>query len=300
MEEAAQVVVQPALLSIFISIIGVIVAVVLAVITVKISDKRVREQLLADQERFKEQILNEQTRFLFENNKAEIQRAVDLAGVFASDIVSPASYISTCYDKKEIFGIAKKTLNTKRKEGDLSFTVIEVKALFKTPGIAEKVKLALSPNEMLCSSFYGGEMIFPTGLTEAQRKLLLNNADKKISELEDTHLSNICCSNYRSIKVKLLNRLEAFAMNFSTELADSKTVYQSLHQLYLSTVLLMYFDIALKNTDPKDYYYTNIISLFNMWNNEYNLQMKEEEDLRKKHEDDNEGISRRTRGYKEQ
>ena len=64
---------------------------------------------------------------------------------------------------------------------------------------------------------------------------------------------------------KLMNHLEWFSMNCRYGIADEELIYQSLHQTFLSMVLLMYPLICNANKDNADKHYTNIIWLFNRW-----------------------------------
>ncbi|EHL08960.1 hypothetical protein HMPREF0322_00383 [Desulfitobacterium hafniense DP7] len=90
----------------------------------------------------------------------------------------------------------------------------------------------------------------------------------------------------------LLNNLEYFAMNFTTNIADSNAVYASLHQTYLATIRSLYFIIAHHNEDPKDKFYTNIIKLYQIWS-ETDSKLKEE--IERKKNEHNESI--RTIGH---
>ena len=58
-------------------------------------------------------------------------------------------------------------------------------------------------------------------------------------------------------------------MYFNTGIADEDTVYQSLHQSFLSIIKVLYVDIATRNQTGKDKYYTNIIKLYNNWAEKY-------------------------------
>ena len=64
---------------------------------------------------------------------------------------------------------------------------------------------------------------------------------------------------------QLMNQLEWFSMNCRYGIADEELIYQSLHQTFLSMVLLMYPLICDTNKDNADKHYTNIIWLFNRW-----------------------------------
>ena len=71
---------------------------------------------------------------------------------------------------------------------------------------------------------------------------------------------------YHSNKDYLLNKLEFFSMYFTSKLADESVVYQSLHQVFLSTVQELYGIIVYKNdVGGKDKYFTNIIELYRLW-----------------------------------
>ena len=69
---------------------------------------------------------------------------------------------------------------------------------------------------------------------------------------------------------KNLNKLEYIAMNFISDIADDKIVYNSLHQLFFSYVELNYFYIAnLNSNGKKDKFYMNIIELYKKWKTKY-------------------------------
>lgn len=64
----------------------------------------------------------------------------------------------------------------------------------------------------------------------------------------------------------LLNELEAWSMAFNIGLADSDSVYQSLHQAYIETVKLLYPLICKENNKSiANHYYSHIIKLYNNW-----------------------------------
>lgn len=63
-----------------------------------------------------------------------------------------------------------------------------------------------------------------------------------------------------------LNKLEAICINISSQAAGSQFIYQSLHQVFLSTIEVLAIHISTSNTNNVDKYYINIISVYNMWN----------------------------------
>ncbi len=85
---------------------------------------------------------------------------------------------------------------------------------------------------------------------------------------------------------QVLNRLEYMCMHISSGLADDDYIYNSLHQVFISSMQLCYCAISNLNVSNKDKYYTNIISVYNKWSKRYyDAQEKEEylhEELNKK------------------
>lgn len=63
-----------------------------------------------------------------------------------------------------------------------------------------------------------------------------------------------------------LNKLEAICINISSQAAGSQFIYESLHQMFLSTVEILSIRISSSNANNVDKYYVNIISVYNMWN----------------------------------
>lgn len=70
---------------------------------------------------------------------------------------------------------------------------------------------------------------------------------------------------FKSIVSDTLNSLEYFSMYFVTGVADDSVVFQSLHQTFIVLVQMLYYYIAMQNTNEKDMYYTNIIELYKQW-----------------------------------
>lgn len=83
----------------------------------------------------------------------------------------------------------------------------------------------------------------------------------------------------KSIICETLNELEYLCMYITTKVADEKYIYNSLHQQFLKTIAVLYIEISLSNTDSKDKYYTNVISVFNLWKKKYYKAEKKEKRL---------------------
>ncbi len=80
-----------------------------------------------------------------------------------------------------------------------------------------------------------------------------------------------------------LNKLEYFCMYFNSDVADNKTVYQSLHQTFFDVIQCLYVFIASMNVSDKDKYYTNVIQVFFTWREFYKEQCSLEESIKRKH-----------------
>lgn len=88
-----------------------------------------------------------------------------------------------------------------------------------------------------------------------------------------------------------LNKLEAICINISSKAAGSQFIYESLHQMFLDTIEILAIGISVPNKDNINKYYTNIISVYNMWNiqknndkKKFNKTIKKVQKLEKKRE----------------
>lgn len=88
--------------------------------------------------------------------------------------------------------------------------------------------------------------------------------------------------NIKALIIDTLNRLEYMCMYISTKVADEKYIYNSLHQQFFKTLTLLYFEISLININNKDKYYTNIISVYNLWKKKYIKAEKKENRFKQK------------------
>lgn len=79
-----------------------------------------------------------------------------------------------------------------------------------------------------------------------------------------------------------LNDIEWFSMSCRYGIADEELLYQSLHQSFLSSVWQLYFYICIKNTTNENKYYTNVIWLFQKWQERMREIQKQAEDSQRK------------------
>lgn len=106
--------------------------------------------------------------------------------------------------------------------------------------------------------------------------------DEKTQKLYDTLLKstynefeyNKFDSSFALLIENTLNRLEALCINISSKAAGSQFIYDSLHFIFLSTIEILSIKIATDNVDNVDKYYINIISVYNMWKGQKNIDIK--------------------------
>ncbi|MGL4392502.1 MAG: hypothetical protein ACRCSK_03580 [Fusobacteriaceae bacterium] len=109
-------------------------------------------------------------------------------------------------------------------------------------------------------------------------------------EFLDKHLR----FEFDSFRVDTLNKIEYISMSFNVGIADDEVVYQSLHQVFLRFIKMMYFHIATLNTNGnKDKHFNNIIELYNSWAQKYH-------DVKDKEEINNQKVANENKKAKDQ
>lgn len=95
---------------------------------------------------------------------------------------------------------------------------------------------------------------------------------------------------------ELSNTLEYLSICFNTNIADEKTVYQSLHKSYFQAVHMIYIFTFESNENERDRLYYNTSSLYKKWMTIYKKKEREEEEAENKINAD---IDRMKNFYKE-
>lgn len=215
--------------------------------------------------------------FKLRNKRARIEKAIDLAKIYADDILDNISLINIVYSTLKINTLIERVRPENMKSFDLQemrelFTKDDITKINKSMNGEEFLKAYLLANDM-CSSKLASKDIFNMSEVAATNDTPM--IGKKSLEIFITRAKidfNITISN-------TLNKLEYFAMYLIYEIGDEETLYQSLQQSYRSIVKLLYITISSNNKDGKDKYYTNVIDLFNKWNDRYLDTCKLETDL---------------------
>lgn len=171
------------------------------------------------------------------------EKAADIAKDFADNLVERMGLITHVLSyNKEIQNIMQKLDISKLNQ----FTEIEIKEILN--------------NNNLIIAFL---KIINSKKTQKKYKELLN---KQYSIKEQEKFD----SYFPLLVENTLNKLETSCINISSKAAGSQFIYESLHQMFLSTVEILAIKISITNTNNVDKYYTNIISVYNMWNRQRN------------------------------
>lgn len=167
------------------------------------------------------------------------EKAADIAKDFADNLVERMGLITHVLSyNKEIQNIMQKLDISKLNQ----FTEIEIKEILN--------------NNNLIIAFL---RIINSKKTQKKYKELLN---KQYSNKEQEKFD----SYFPLLVENTLNKLETSCINISSKAAGSQFIYESLHQMFLSTIEILAIKISITNTNNIDKYYTNIISVYNMWN----------------------------------
>lgn len=119
---------------------------------------------------------------------------------------------------------------------------------------------------------------------EFRMRLVRYLNDKKMGETEKSSIKrelddmvNESVYEIGVICTELANMLEYLCICFNTDIADEKTVYQSLHKVFFYGVHMIYIFTFDANINERDRLYYNIMVLYKKWKKIY-LEKKEEEE----------------------
>lgn len=182
------------------------------------------------------------------------EKASVIAKDFADNLVEDLSIISEVLMKNQEVQKIIETLNGKSIS---EFTRHEVSNIYSNEIAKQFMQIIISKNTQ-----------------KRYRKILKKYYTKKEQERFDSHFTMLVDNT--------LNQLEAICINISSRAAGSQFIYESLHQMFLSTVELLYIRISISNHNNVDKYYTNIITVYNMWNKQKEKDIKKLEKTNKK------------------
>lgn len=217
-----------------------------------------------------------QRRFLTEHNKAKTEKAIDLAEKYCKEIMPYVNYFSYFQEYYEDIKPYHKIISEKRFEGELTFSQDELYSLFDKEAV-EKIEEYSNPENMPTEIFLNARNISGLRFYHIDGYITPEALERSLGEIEDIDLKLQFMYEFYHFRSTVLNNLESFAMYFNGDIANKDFVYQSLHQTFLGLITYFYFYICLRNDDPKDHYFVNLISLYNEWNKKYSDKIKLEQ-----------------------
>lgn len=197
------------------------------------------------------------------------EKSVELAKFYADNIIEASTFIDLAISKSEFYKISKECFDF---EEIKNFNNTEMLKLLNKCNESYSVeKLQNEFDNMTIEDLIVSSLIYNNNISY-NKETILNfyfNSSRECDDVQKIAI-NKCIELHMKIELSnkindLLNYLEYFSMNFITGVADEKTIYQSLHQSFLGMVQELYFFIAKNNDGEHNKYFTNIISLYNIW-----------------------------------
>ena len=217
--------------------------------------------------------------YVVRNKKHEIEKAIQIAEIYSNEILSNMAYLFFIYSQLGL----DKTFSEIKSSSMRQFDKDELNDVIK---VSEQEKITsklhiintkiLSEARVLLRVEKGGP------LTD-KFNMYAFPVIKGNEKLSDDLIAKILNNEFIAVKQETLNKLEYICMYFNTGLANDEAIYQSIHQTFLKSVCILYYDIANANITGKDKYYTNIIKLFNKWNSVYMEAHNKECEVKRTH-----------------
>ncbi len=205
---------------------------------------------------------------IFEMEKDRVQRAIDLAGYYKDNILPNTMLIRHVYQEIGITEILNK----------IDFQKISHFDTYEMENC-----ISVSDRNIIKQPLRGDKLIDALIMYSEVVKIW-DDCKKEVNIVEEDGkkvrkvlvAQGAILYRFQEILNQILNNLEFFAMHFAHGTADDTVIYQSLHQSYIETVQLLYYDISANNTPGESKLYTNVVELYNKWVKEANKQKENE------------------------
>lgn len=187
-----------------------------------------------------------------------VQKAIDLSEYYKDNILVYMTPLKYIFENSGLSDIIYKKDISKIK----FFDEKELKILFTNEEINTLKEIQQS--EIFFAVVIKANLIYNLGLSEDLIKYYQNDeTPRPLTTLDSEVLSTFL----GKLITKVLNNMEYFALHFTHNVADESVVYKSLHQTYIKLVQMLYYNIAMRNPMAPQKYFTNIIELYEIWNN---------------------------------
>jgi len=184
-----------------------------------------------------------------------VQKAIDLSEYYKDNILSYIAPIRYIFDNSGITKIISKIEVSKIKHFDEK----ELYTFLGNEDINSLKEIQKSDNFFL--AVINANAIYNLGLSQDLIELYKKNS--QLSPLEEKIFSTFL----GKLITRVLNNMEFFSLHFTHNVADESVVYKSLHQTYIDIVQMFYYHIAKLNPMSTTKFFTNIIELYEIWNN---------------------------------
>ena len=194
----------------------------------------------------------------------QVQKAIDLAEYYKDNILCNMYMINQVYYLTGIKDIVDKIKKSDMKNFD-KHELDEILSVSEK----EKLKEIMQSEEFysvvaaVCRD-YNINVLDTVIQRDQEGNIILDNngQPKKYVEVNKNKVIDLFMNRIVS---ETLNNLEYFSMHFTYNTANDTVVYQSLHKTYLDVVQLLYYNIAINNDKGADRLFTNVIELYNIW-----------------------------------
>ena len=193
-------------------------------------------------------------------SRKQQENGAEIAKLFSDDLLEKCAVLGKVILSSELNPLLKyDNLDYK------SFKNFDIKELIDlydgNDEVCRKMKYILSSDEI--------QQIYLRKLdtTISLKDISINDKKYTTEEARQIFILNNKNMPFRFIDLvsNVLNTLEYISMYISSQSADSKYVYQSLHQIFLKTVKLLAPIICVQNKNYSDKLYTNIIFVYKDW-----------------------------------
>lgn len=191
------------------------------------------------------------------------QKGAEIAKLFSEDLLYKCTILGNVILQSDLHKIIKP--NTINEKNFKNFDKNEAFELYKNDALFVDLKKELLSVEV--QQMYLRELEKHVSLNEIDpNKKYSNKKAKQLFILDNKNLP----FKFSQLVFSVLNDLEYICMYIASQSAGSKYVYQSLHQIFLRTIKLLYPIICMQNNNYTDKYYVNIIYVYNEWQKQKN------------------------------
>lgn len=211
------------------------------------------------------------------------EKASEIAKSFATTLTNKCNIICTVIEKSSL----NEVLDFKNKDCFCfsTFNTNEIRRVYDDDNFISKYKEAKKKAD-LNTVYYNvlESLISLESLSDIRKSHTTYETQqaRKLFILDNSSLPFL----FDVLVCDVLNELEYLCMFLSSQVAGSKYVYQSLHQVFLRTVRVLAVEISISNNKSySDKYFTNLISVYNEWKILYSKGLKKENKLKEQIED---------------